>query len=95
MGIAKGIPAFVALVGRPVVMHKHADERRQQAEGVQGLGAAFGMGKIAGISPAWLVRFRPPVSERIFGEDRRALFGFFLVFLLMERVTPQADLIRF
>ncbi|CAD7854600.1 MAG: hypothetical protein, partial [Olavius algarvensis Gamma 1 endosymbiont] len=32
--------------------------------------------------------------ERIFGEDRRALFGFFLVFLLMERVTPQADLIR-
>jgi len=49
---------------------------------------------ITGISPAWLVRFRPPVSERIFGEDRRALFGFFLVFLLMERVTPQADLIR-
>jgi len=48
---------------------------------------------ITATSPAWLVRFRPPVSERIFGEHRRVAFGFFPVCWLMERVTPQADLI--
>ena len=46
MGITTGMPALITRVGRPMIMHQHADERLQQAEGIQRLGTAFGMGKV-------------------------------------------------
>jgi hypothetical protein len=45
VGVAEGVQASVALVGGPVVVHEDAGEQLQQAEGIERLGAALGVGK--------------------------------------------------
>jgi hypothetical protein len=46
IGIAEGMQALVTLVGRPVVVHEHAEELRQQAACFQGFSTAFGVGQV-------------------------------------------------
>jgi len=46
MGVAEGVQALEECIGAPVVVHEHAAETRQQAEFLQCLATALGVGEI-------------------------------------------------